>query len=189
MQQDLHALAGWERKWGMEFHLQKCIVLTVRRSRSPIRHPYQLNGHVLELQDTTKYLGVNPGVAISLHCHGKNIDRLCKKAKSTLRFLRRNLKAGIEETKGNALFCVVRSNLNYCCSIWSPHIRYFFFFFFFFGKAEYGIFFFFFFWGGGGGGVVEYGWCTGFYFWWGRWVNTRCWGLVFVADKIDLLRQ
>ena len=28
-----------------------------------------------------------------------------------------------EETKANAYFCMVRSNLEYCCSVWSPHNR------------------------------------------------------------------
>ena len=37
----------------------KCNVLSVTRSRSPIRHPYQLKGHVCELQACTKYLGVD----------------------------------------------------------------------------------------------------------------------------------
>ena len=86
--------------------------------RSPIRHPYQFKGHVLELKDTTKYLGVDLQSSLLWKNH---IDRVCKKANSTLGFLRRNLKAGTEETKANAYFCIVRSNLDYCCSVWSPN--------------------------------------------------------------------
>ena len=40
----------------MEFHPQKCSVLSVSRSRSPIRHSYKLNGHILITEDTAKYL-------------------------------------------------------------------------------------------------------------------------------------
>ena len=59
LQEDLVRLAEWVYKWGIEFHPQKCSTLSVTRSRSPLRYPYQLKGHTLELQDTTKYLGVD----------------------------------------------------------------------------------------------------------------------------------
>lgn len=38
LQQDLVALECWERKWGMEFHPQKCNVLTATSKRSPIQY-------------------------------------------------------------------------------------------------------------------------------------------------------
>ena len=59
LQEDLNTLAEWESKWGMAFHPQKCSVLSITRARSPITFSYQLKGHVLELQDSTKYLGVD----------------------------------------------------------------------------------------------------------------------------------
>ena len=49
LQEDLNMLAGWKTKWGMVFHLQKCSVLSVTRSRTPIRYNYRLKGHILEL--------------------------------------------------------------------------------------------------------------------------------------------
>ena len=38
-----------------------------------------------------------------------------------LGFLRRNLRSCSEDTKANAYFSMVRSNLEYCSSVWSPH--------------------------------------------------------------------
>ena len=35
--------------------------------------------------------------------------------------LRRNLRSCSEETKANACFSMVRSNLEYCSTVWSPH--------------------------------------------------------------------
>ena len=72
----------------------------------------------LELQDTTKYLWVDLQSSLAWKNH---IDRVCKKANSTLGFLRRNLKAGTEDTKANANFCMVRRNLDCWCSVWHPH--------------------------------------------------------------------
>ena len=118
LQQDLDALAEWESKWGMEFHPQKCSVLRVSRSRSPISHPYKLKGHILIAEDTTKYLGIDLQTTLSWKTH---IDRISKKANSMLGFLRHNLRSCSEDTKANVYFSMVRSNLEYCSSVWNPH--------------------------------------------------------------------
>ena len=117
LQEDLVRLAEWEDKWGMEFHPQKCSTLSVTRSRSPLRYPYQLKGHTLEVQDTTKYLGVDLQSTLSWKNH---IDRITKKSNSMLGFLRRNLKSTSVETKTNAYISMVRPNLEYCASVWNP---------------------------------------------------------------------
>ena len=81
LQKDLYRLAEWELKLGMEFHAQKCSALSVTRSRSPIKHPYKLKVHILEVQDCTKYLGVDFQSSMSWK---KHIDRITKKANSPL---------------------------------------------------------------------------------------------------------
>ena len=91
LQQDLHTLADWEKKWGMDFHPQKCSILSIARARSStIEHPYTLKGHILEVQDVTKYLGVDLQRNLSWKPH---IDWISKKANSMLGFLRRNLRS------------------------------------------------------------------------------------------------
>ena len=47
LQQDLDALAEWESKSGMEFHPQKCSVLSVSRSRPP---SHKLIGHIMNTE-------------------------------------------------------------------------------------------------------------------------------------------
>ena len=118
LQENLNSLAEWESKWGMAFHPQKCSVLSITRSRFPVKYSYRLKGHVLDLQDSTKYLGVDIQSSLSWKTH---IDRITKKSNSMLGFLRRNLRSCSEETKANAYFSMVRSNLEYCSSVWSPH--------------------------------------------------------------------
>ena len=78
--------------------------------------------YVLESQDSTKYLGVDIQSSLSWKTH---IDRIIsKKSNSMLGFLRRNLRSCSEETKANACFSMVRSNLEYCSTVWSPHHKY-----------------------------------------------------------------
>ena len=78
------------------------------QKKSPIK------GHVLEVQVSTRYLGVDLQSKMSWKT---NIGRVTKKANSTLGFQGRNLKAAIEDTKASAYFCLVRSNLEYCCPV------------------------------------------------------------------------
>ena len=75
--------------------------------------------YVLESQDSTKYLGEDIQSSLSWKTH---IDRIIsKKSNSMLSFLRRNLRSCSEETKANACFSMVRSNLEYFSTVWSPH--------------------------------------------------------------------
>ena len=61
---------------------------------------------------------------IQLNLSFKNhISRVTKKANNMLGFLRRNLREANEETKTKAYFTMVRSNLDYCCTIWNPYQR------------------------------------------------------------------
>ena len=101
-----------------EFHPQKCNVLRVTRARSPIQHPCRLKGQLLEIQDSSKYLGVDLQSSLSWKNY---IDRVIKKANSTLGFLRRNLKTASEKAKITAYLSMARTNLEYCCSVWNPH--------------------------------------------------------------------
>jgi hypothetical protein len=45
---DLDNLATWEKMWGMQFHPEKCISLSVTRSQTPFHTSYILKGHTLE---------------------------------------------------------------------------------------------------------------------------------------------
>ena len=118
LQADLNTLAIWEQKWGMDFHPQKCSVLRVTRSRSPFIGDYTLKGIKLAEEKSSKYLGVDIQSDLSWKTH---IDRVTKKANNMLGFIRRNLSSTSKETKTNAYISLVRSNLEYCCTVWNPH--------------------------------------------------------------------
>ena len=76
-----------------------------RAERNKISHSTRFNdrlkGQFLELQDSTKYLGVDLQSSLPWKNH---IDRISKKANSMLGFLKRNLRFCKEDTKANAYF-------------------------------------------------------------------------------------
>ena len=120
LQDDLHKLAEWEKRWGMFFHPEKCSILCVHRTRQPIEYAYSLKGIKLTEEEHTKYLGVHITQNLSWNHH---IDKTAKKGNSTIVFLRRNLQVRNEEVKGMAYKTIVRPTLEYCASVWSPYTQ------------------------------------------------------------------
>ena len=59
LQHDLDLLCEWEARWLMEFHPDKCEVISVTRKKHPTLHPYYIHGHQLQHVDHVKYLSVN----------------------------------------------------------------------------------------------------------------------------------
>ena len=120
LQDDLHKLAEWEKRWGMSFHPEKCSIMRVHRKRQPIEYAYSLKGIKLTEEESTKYLGVHITQTLSWNHH---IDKTTKKGNSTIGFLRRNLKVRNEEVKAMAYKTLVRPTLEYCASVWSPYTK------------------------------------------------------------------
>jgi hypothetical protein len=59
LQSNLKKLGIWEKKWKMEFHPDKCNVLTITISKeaNPIKFEYKIHGQTLKSVNNTKYLG------------------------------------------------------------------------------------------------------------------------------------
>ena len=94
--------------------------MSATRSKTPFKYNYILKGHTIEPVETTKYLGI----AISYNMTWNAlINNMTSKAQKLLGFLRRNLQIKNEHTKSMAYKSLVRSNLEYCSTIWSPHTK------------------------------------------------------------------
>ena len=81
LQDDLNKLERWEEKWKMQFHPEKCQVLTVSRNKTKVMHKYTLHGHQLENVDEAKYLGITISSDLRWNRHIDNI-----KAKQTTHY-------------------------------------------------------------------------------------------------------
>ena len=120
LQQDLDKLAQWETTWKMAFHPEKCNVITITRKENPIKYNYTLHNHTLEHVNIAKYLGVTISSDLKWETH---INNICKKANSTLGFLRRNLNISSISMKEQAYKSLVRPSLEYACSVWDPYLQ------------------------------------------------------------------
>ena len=118
LQEDLQKLQEWEERWLMQFHPEKCEVITISNRRSPTKYGYSIHGHQLQHVDNAKYLGVTINKSLSWNPH---VDNVTKKANQTLAFLRRNIGMCSQDSKEQAYKTFVRPTLEYASTVWDPH--------------------------------------------------------------------
>ena len=118
LKHDLKELEDWSRKWLLEFHPDKCVVLDIGKSRPS--EPYQLSDTILRHEKTEKDLGVVTDTDLTFRAH---IDEKTKTANKVAGVIRRSFKH-LDETIYKKLFVsLVRPHLEYCQAIWSPQIK------------------------------------------------------------------
>ena len=120
LQNDLLKLESWEKQWDMEFNPSKCQVLHISRSKSPYNFPYKLHGQILSPVKDARYLGVDISQGLSWNTH---ISRITTNANRTLGFIKRNVTCKHEKVKSTAYNALVRPQLEYSSSVWSPHTQ------------------------------------------------------------------
>ena len=119
LQADLDALGAWSSRWGMRFNTSKCEILQVGKgSRTlPATHFYTLNGDVLKLVSSAKYLGVLATHDLSWSEH---IRAISAKANAKLGWARRNLRGCPYKLRDIAYTTLIRPGLEYSDSVWDP---------------------------------------------------------------------
>ena len=121
LQRDLLALELWEETWQMRFNPTKCVVLRISNKKKPTRKTdYQLHGHILEVVDASKYLGVTLTEDLSWD---KHIQNTVSKGNRTVGFLRRNLRDCTPPVKASTFKIMVRPILEYASPVWDPHLQ------------------------------------------------------------------
>ncbi|KAK3108532.1 hypothetical protein FSP39_010045 [Pinctada imbricata] len=118
LQNDLDKLAMWESLWKMEFHPNKCSVLTVSKKRRPAKWNYTLHGHTLQHETSAKYLGVTITSDMNWASH---INAVTSKANRTIGFLQRSLHISSKSIKEQAYKSLVRPSVEYASSVWDPY--------------------------------------------------------------------
>ena len=120
LQKDLETLSAWEKLWQMKFNSDKCYVLRISASRSPLITNYKLGDSILQETKTHTYLGVDIQHDLKWNTH---INRITASASRTLGFVRRNLSSCNKETKKAAYIALVRPTVEYCSAVWDPYTK------------------------------------------------------------------
>jgi hypothetical protein len=101
----------------MKFNPSKCQVIKITKRKETIPSQYMLHNTILETVSSAKYLGVTISSDMSWN---KHVDNITTKANQTLGFLRRNIPFHSESLKATAYKSLVRPQLEYASSVWSP---------------------------------------------------------------------
>ena len=120
LQDHLDALARWEQRLGMKFHSDKCKVLSISLSITPIKFQYPLHGHKLEHVTTMKYLGVNFDKKVTWDEH---ISNIVSKANKTTGLPGRNLQVNNQQFQSQAYKSLVRAITEYASTGWDPYTK------------------------------------------------------------------
>ena len=102
----------------MEFHPDKCEILTITRKKSLIIYIHRIQGQQLKHSDQAKYLGVNISTDTRWN---KHIDTVIAKANSRLGFVKRNININSRAVKEQAYKSLVRPILEYSQTVWNPY--------------------------------------------------------------------
>ena len=121
LQADLDRLHQWELDWGMSFNPSKCNTMHITRKSQPTPNNYSLKGQTLENVQSAPYLGVTISENISWD---NQIQKITAKANRTLGFVKCNLKEASRPARSLAYQMLVRPQLEYCCTVWSPYQLY-----------------------------------------------------------------
>jgi hypothetical protein len=117
LQNNLKNLEKWASDWGMRFNAKNCYILSMKKKS---HHSYTLNNQILEQVPSNPYLGLQIVEDLKWKEH---INNTCKKASSTLGFLRRNLQHCPRECRRTAYIALVRSIMEYGSIIWDPYTK------------------------------------------------------------------
>ena len=102
----------------MEFHPDKCQVITVTNKKKLINANYQLHNQTLKETNKAKYLGI----IIDNKLEWKDQQKaVCHKANNTLAFLKRNLGKCPMHIKDKCYKAFVKPILGYGGCVWDPH--------------------------------------------------------------------
>ena len=92
--------------------------MTIHRGEKKLSKFYELDGHILQQVNENPYLGVILHEKLKWSSH---IDKISKSAFQQLGFIRRNLRHCNQHFKETAYIALVRSLLEYSCTVLDPY--------------------------------------------------------------------
>ena len=116
IQNDLLKIQNWSEKWQLPFNIPKCKCLHYGKNNP--NHQYYLNGSLISNCKEEKDLGITFDSTLKFKIHMNNI---VSKANQMLGLIRRHFKNLDSQNLISLYKSLVRTNLEYGQSIWSPY--------------------------------------------------------------------
>ena len=122
LQSDLNCIITWCKIWKLNLNLDKCQIISFTNKKSSIKLVYRIGRVPIKRVSAVRDLGIYLTSNLSFNTH---INLIVNQAFKMLGFLKRTCKP-FSNINALKLLCVsyVRSQLDYCSQIWSPHQNY-----------------------------------------------------------------
>ena len=120
MQNDLHLLNAWSKKWLLTFHPDKCVTLRLSLRKDPGKQVYYLDSEPLKNVGEVKDLEVIVDTKLKF---SKQISTKVNKANQTWGTIKRTFKHMNEEIFKKLYCSHVRCHLEYAIQFWSPYLK------------------------------------------------------------------
>lgn len=108
----------WCESNGLDVNLKKCKMITFTHKRNPVIFDYKMNGQPIERVTQIRDLGVILDQKLNFNAH---IEYITTKSKAVLHFVNRQSQYFQKDVIKILYMALVRSNLEFASSIWSPH--------------------------------------------------------------------
>ena len=118
LQNDLNKIFQWCQRNRLFLNIQKCLVISYCRKKSPLHFQYVIDAIDLKRQDSVTDLGILFDAKLTFVPH---INHIVSKAYKTYGFIYRNTKDFTKiQTRKALFFSLVRSQLEYGAIVWHP---------------------------------------------------------------------
>ena len=119
IQTELKKIEEWSKTWLLDFNYEKCHVLNFDFNNVHVLPRLSINNHFIDSVQQQNDLGVIIDIKLNFDEH---IIKKVNKANQILGVIRRSFNNLDNKSFINLYIGLVRSHLEYCAEIWSPHL-------------------------------------------------------------------
>lgn len=117
LQGAINNFTDWCNDNGLECNRSKCKIMTFTKKKAPIVYDYKMHGHSIERVNKIRDLDVILDKQLNFNAH---IEYTINKTKAALQFVKRQSYMFDSDVTKLLYSALVRSNIEFACSIWSP---------------------------------------------------------------------
>ncbi len=120
LQRDVNTIVNWTEGAGLSLNTNKTkFILFSHKRRHPVT-PIKVHDSAISVVDSVRYLGVTLTSDLKWNTH---ISNTCSRARQQLGIIHRSFKEANSSVSLHLYRMVVLPTLDYCSSVWDPHLK------------------------------------------------------------------
>lgn len=120
LNESLNAVSSWCDRWEMKLNQEKSLYMRITNKKSSHQYEYFIGDNYISRTMSFKYLGITISSNLSWSSH---IEHVCAAARRKLGMIRHKLKHVPSHVKLLAYNTLIRTKLEYACTVWDPFTK------------------------------------------------------------------